>query len=125
MESITPGEYDYRMAVRKLVTGLKKRDKDMVERRMHRRYTVDIQIELHTKSSFGKYTLLCESWLMDVSYGGMGCLVQIHLEPRTVVYVSFKTIVGKDCYVAATVSHCRPMFGGIHMLHTSFVFNQS
>ena len=112
-----------RKAIRKLVLGLEKRERERNDRRQYSRYSFDLKVHLCSQVDGDRYQNLCEAWVSDLSFGGLSCLTEHALEIDDVVYVSFEELLGRPSYIPVNVRYCRTLIGNIQRINCQFLFD--
>lgn len=111
-------------AIGRLIVGLEKRDRQQQERRRYRRFNFGVKVHLCSPRRDGTYDTLCEAWAMNISMGGIGCLLDRTIDHQDIIYISFEGILNQPCYIPLRVTSTRVLFGNVREMHGEFVFNE-
>ncbi len=117
----------FRRAIRKLVLGLEKREQVRSERRRHNRHPFNVKVHLCNQVGTDQYQPICEAWAVDLSMGGICCLVEQAIncngEGDDTVFVSFEELLGRACYIPMNVRRCFTLIGNIYQVTGQFTYD--
>ena len=99
------------------------RQKPLTQKRTDQRYPLNLAVGVSCHAPAGEFRAEYYAWGLDLSYQGIGLLVERKLEPQTLLYLSLKvTSLGNLVFPARVVS-CRHLAGNIHRAGVAFVFD--
>lgn len=110
-------------AIGRLVVGLGKRERKQQEHRRHKRFGFGIKVRLCARRGEGRYDTLCEAWALDISMGGIGCLLTDDIDTEDVGFISFEEVIQQPCHIPIRTKGVRTLFGHLRQIHCEFVYH--
>ncbi len=124
-EAATISAESQKAAVRSLVDGLVKRQRDAVERRGDVRFPFNVPVSLHRITASGSRVYYVSAWAIDLSQSGIGLLTTERIPKEMMVFVNFEPATGRPCFLKLRIVHSKSLIQGIYMSGGLFMFGEA
>lgn len=111
-----------RKAIGRLIVGLEKRDRQQQSSRRYKRFNIGVKVHLCSLRGDGSYEALCEAWAIDISMGGIGCLLDETINQADVHGISFEEVLQQPCYIPIHIQSARMLFGNVRQIQCEFIY---
>ncbi len=112
------------LAIRRIVNQMRERDAWIVENRESRRYQLGRPVTLWKKHSNDKLERIAEAWSNDISYQGVGLLLEHTIDIDSEFFLVIPALNGRGCCIPIKISHCRKLVGHIYQIGGEFLFDR-